>query len=124
MIVAMVALLVREYDEAIAFYRDAFGFRVVEDTPMAHKRWIRMRAGEGGAELVLSRALGDQAAVVGKQAGGRVFLFVHTADFDADLARMRAANVVFTEAPRVEAYGRVVVVEDLYGNRVDVIERR
>ena len=123
MIVAMVALLVREYDEAIAFYRDAFGFRVVEDTPMAHKRWVRMAAG-GGAELVLSRAVGEQAAFVGKQAGGRVFLFVHTADFDGDLARMRAANVRFTEEPRVEAYGRVVVVEDLYGNRVDVIERR
>jgi catechol 2,3-dioxygenase-like lactoylglutathione lyase family enzyme len=122
--IAMVALLVREYDEAIAFYRDAFGFRVVEDTPTAHKRWIRMRAGEGGAELVLSRAIGEQAAVVGKQAGGRVFLFVHTADFDGDLARMRAANVRFTEEPRAEAYGRVVVVEDLYGNRVDVIERR
>jgi catechol 2,3-dioxygenase-like lactoylglutathione lyase family enzyme len=123
MIVAMVALLVREYDEAIAFYRDAFGFRVLEDTPMAHKRWVRMAA-DGGAELVLSRAVGDQAAFVGQQAGGRVFLFVHTADFDADLARMRAAQVRFTEEPRTEAYGRVVVVEDLYGNRVDVVERR
>ena len=118
----MVALLVREYDEAIEFYRDAFGFRVVEDTPMANKRWVRMRA-DGGAELLMSRALGDQAAVVGNQAGGRVFLFVHTADFDGDVARMRAANVKFTEAPRTETWGRVVVVEDLYGNRIDVIER-
>lgn len=119
----MVALLVREYDEAIEFYRDAFGFRVVEDTPMPNKRWVRMRA-DGGAELVLSRAVGEQAAFVGKQAGGRVFLFVHTADFDGDLARMRSANVRFTESPRTESYGRVVVVEDLYGNRIDVIERR
>lgn len=119
----MVALVVREYDEAIAFYRDALGFQLVEDTPMAHKRWVRMRA-DGGAELLLSRAVGEQAAYVGNQAGGRVLLFLHTQDFDADLARMRAANVVFTEAPRTEAWGRVVVVEDLYGNRLDVIERR
>jgi catechol 2,3-dioxygenase-like lactoylglutathione lyase family enzyme len=122
-IVAMVALLVREYDEAIAFYRDALGFALVEDTPMAHKRWVRMRA-DGGAELLLSRAVGEQAAYVGKQAGGRVLLFLHTQTFDADLARMRAANVRFTEEPRTEAWGRVVVVEDLYGNRLDVIERR
>ena len=119
----MVALLVREYDEAIAFYRDALGFSVVEDTPMAHKRWVRMRA-DGGAELLLSRAVGEQAAYVGNQAGGRVLLFLHTHDFDGDVARMRAANVRFTEEPRTEAWGRVVVVEDLYGNRLDVIERR
>lgn len=79
----MVALLVREYDEAIAFYRDALGFTFVEDTPMAHKRWVRMCAG-GGAELLLSRAVGEQAAFVGKQAGGRVLLFLHTQDFDGD----------------------------------------
>jgi catechol 2,3-dioxygenase-like lactoylglutathione lyase family enzyme len=122
-IVAMVALLVREYDEAIAFYRDALGFTLVEDTQMPHKRWVRMRAG-GGAELLLSRAAGDQAAYVGKQAGGRVLLFLHTQDFDGDLARMRGAGVHFTEEPRTETWGRVVVVEDLYGNRLDVIERR
>lgn len=118
----MVALLVREYDEAIAFYRDALGFTVAEDTQLAHKRWVRMRA-DGGAELVLSRAVGEQAVYVGKQAGGRVLLFLHTSSFDADVARMRAANVVFTEAIRVEPFGRVVVVEDLYGNRLDIIER-
>ena len=117
----MVALVVREYDEAIAFYRDVVGFRLVEDTQLAAKRWVRMR-GEGGAELLLSRAVGDQADVVGKQAGGRVFLFVHTTDFDADVARLRAANAL-TEEPRSEAYGRVVVFADLYGNRIDLVER-
>jgi lactoylglutathione lyase len=103
-------------------YRDALGF-TLEDTPMAHKRWVRMRA-DGGAELLLSRAAAEQAAYVGKQAGGRVLLFLHTQDFDGDVARMRAASVTFTEEPRVETWGRVVVVEDLYGNRLDVIERR
>src|SRR5688572_8913 len=111
----MVALLVREYDEAIAFYRDVLGFRVVEDTPLETKRWVRMRA-DAGAELLMSRAIGEQAAYVGKQAGGRVFLFVHTSAFDADVARLRAAHVVMEE-PRSERYGRVVVFEDLYGNR-------
>ena len=119
--VAMVALLVREYDEAIAWYRDVLGFRLVEDTPMEHKRWVRMRA-DGGSELLLSRAIGEQAAYVGKQAGGRVFLFLHTRDFDGDLARLRAANVVIAEGPKVADFGRVAVFPDLYGNRIDLIE--
>ena len=117
----MVAVLVREYDEAIAFYRDALGFRVVEDTPMAHKRWVRIRS-DGGAELLLSRAVGEQVAFVGKQAGGRVLLFLHTNQFDADIARMRAAGVRFLEEPRDDSYGRVAVIEDLYGNLIDIID--
>ena len=119
--VAMVALLVREYDEAIAFYRDALGFHVVEDTPLETKRWVRMRA-DGGSELLLSRAIGEQAAYVGKQAGGRVFLFLHTRDFDGDVARLHAANVTIAEGPKVMSFGRVAVFPDLYGNRIDLIE--
>ena len=121
--VAQVALLVREYDEAIAFYAGVLGFVVVEDTPLDTKRWIRLRApGERGAELVLSRASESQREHVGKQAGGRVFLFLHTSDLDADYARLVAAGVTFTEPPRGEPYGRVAVFLDLYGNRIDLIE--
>lgn len=122
--VAHVAILVRDYDAALAFYRDTLGFRVVEDTQLATKRWIRL-AGPGGrgSELLLSRAVDDnQAARVGDQAGGRVLLFLHTNDLDADYARLTEAGVVFTEPPRSESYGRVAVFLDLYGNRIDLIE--
>ena len=125
--VAIVAILVHEYDEAIAFYREALGFTVVEDTPYPNKRWVRMApanrdASSGGAELLMSRAVGEQAAHVGKQAGGRVLLFLHTQTFDADVARLRAANATILDE-RTEPYGRVVVFADLYGNRLDLIER-
>ena len=115
-----VNLWVLDKDDAIAFYRDVLGFELVEDTPLANKRWVRMRAG-GGSELLLSRAVGDQAAAVGKQAGGRVFLFLHTQTFDADVARIRPRVQIAEE--RTEPYGRVVVFPDLYGNRIDLIER-
>lgn len=123
---ALVSLLVRDYDEAIAFYRDALGFRVVEDTDMgAGKRWVVVAPGDGqGAGLLLARAVDEQRGSVGCQAGGRVFLFLHTNDFAADHARMTAAGVKFIEAPRHEAYGTVAVFEDLYGNRFDLIEPR
>ena len=121
--VAQVALLVREYDEAIAFYAGVLGFLVVEDTQLDTKRWIRLRApGEHGAELVLSRANDAQREYVGNQAGGRVCLFMHTSDLDADYARLVAAGVTFTEPPRLAPYGRVAVFLDLYGNRIDLIE--
>lgn len=120
----LTTLLVREYDEAIAFYRDALGFRVVEDSDLgAGKRWVVVAPGTGqGAGLLLARAVGDQVDGIGRQAGGRVFLFLHTRDFAADHARMTAAGVRFLEAPRHEAYGTVAVFEDLYGNRFDLIE--
>lgn len=123
---ALTSLLVRDYDEAIAFYRDALGFHLVEDTEMgAGKRWVVVTPGDGqGAGLLLARAVGDQLDSVGRQAGGRVFLFLHTSDFAADHARMTAAGVRFIEAPRHEAYGTVAVFEDLYGNRFDLIEPR
>ena len=89
------------------------------------KRWVVVAPPGGrGASLVLGKAVGEQAAAIGKQAGGRVFLFLETDDFARDYARMSAEGVTFREAPRHEAYGSVVVFEDLYGNPWDLIEPR
>lgn len=124
----LVAVVVREYDEAIAFYVDAMGFRLVEDTHLGgDKRWVVVAppgpAGSAGAAVLLARANNPrQAARVGDQTGGRVGFFLMTDDFDRDYARMSAAGVRFTEAPRDEQYGRVAVFEDLYGNRWDLIQ--
>jgi catechol 2,3-dioxygenase-like lactoylglutathione lyase family enzyme len=122
---AAVTLVVREYDEALAWFRDVAGFELVEDTPVGGgKRWVVVRpGGPGGAGVLLARAASDeQRARVGDQAGGRVALFIHTDDLAADHARMSAAGVRFTEAPRREPYGTVAVFEDLYGNRWDLVE--
>lgn len=119
------ALVVRDYDEAIDWYTRALDFQLLEDTPMdAGKRWVRMAPrGSHGACLLLARAVNDeQASRIGNQAGGRVFLFLHTDDFTRDHARMQAQGVHFREEPRHEDYGTVVVFEDLYGNRWDLIE--
>lgn len=123
-ILAEVALLVREYDEAIAFYCGKLGFTLLEDTLLPAKRWVRLRPpGESGAGLVLSRAIDrEQLSVVGKQAGGRVFLFLHTSDLDSDYRALEKSGIVFSEGPTDHAYGRVAVFEDLYGNRIDLIE--
>ncbi|MFN8830097.1 MAG: VOC family protein, partial [Labrys sp. (in: a-proteobacteria)] len=117
-------LVVRAYDEAITWYRDCLGFALVADTPLdGSKRWVVMRPGEGGSDLLLAEAVSlEQASAIGRQAGGRVFLFLHTTDFAADHARMSAAGVRFIEEPRHEAYGTVAVFEDLYGNRWDLIQ--
>jgi catechol 2,3-dioxygenase-like lactoylglutathione lyase family enzyme len=121
-----VSLLVREYDEAIDFFTRVLRFVLVEDTPLADgKRWVVVAPARGGAGLLLARAVTDaQRAQVGCQAGGRVFLFLHTDDFDADWQHMNAQGVRFMEVPRTEPYGRVVVFEDLYGNRWDLVEPR
>jgi catechol 2,3-dioxygenase-like lactoylglutathione lyase family enzyme len=121
------ALLVRDYDAAKHFYCDTLGFEVVEDTLYPDgKRWVRIRAaGGGGSEILLSRAItAEQDAVVGKQAGGRVLFYVHTDDFSADCSRLRNAGVEFVEEPRHENYGKVAVLKDLYGNRIDFIQPR
>lgn len=122
---ALVALLVREYDEAIVFFTETLGFGLIEDTPLGGgKRWV-VAAPEQGAGLVLAKAASpEQAARVGDQTGGRVGFFLHTGDFDRDHARMEAAGVRFVEGPRVEPYGKVGVFLDLYGNRWDLIEPR
>jgi len=124
--VQTVSFLVRDYDEAIAFFTGALGFALLEDTPLGGlKRWVRVAPPGGGCALLLARATGEeQLAVVGRQAGGRVFLFLETADFDQDHAALRSRGVRFLEEPRVEPYGKVAVFADLYGNKWDLLEPR
>ena len=125
--IAMATLVVRDYDEAIGWYRDALGFALLEDTDRGDgKRWVRMApTGDAGFSLLLARAATPtQAAAIGDQHGGRVGFFLHTDDFARDHARLAAAGARFEEAPRHEAYGSVVVFRDLYGNRWDLIEPR
>jgi len=123
--IALLSLLVRDYDEAVAFYVGKVGFTLVEDTDLGGgKRWVVVAPKGDGAGLLLAKATGDQAARIGDQGGGRVWLFLHTDDFAADHARMSAAGVTFLEPPRHEAYGSVAVFEDLYGNRWDLLEPR
>ena len=123
---AYVTLLVRDYDEAIAYYTGALGFTLVEDTRRSEsKRWVLV-APPGSPEtclLLAKAATPEQAPRVGDQTGGRVAFFLYTDDFDADYRRMAAHGVRFREAPRREAYGSVAVFEDLYGNRWDLLER-
>ena len=120
-------MLVRDYDEAIAWYRDKLGFAVIEDTPLGPgKRWVLV-APDAAAEtrLLLARAATpEQAARIGGQTGGRVALFLETDDFGRDYTAMCAAGISFRERPRAEKYGRVVVFSDLYGNLWDLIEKR
>jgi catechol 2,3-dioxygenase-like lactoylglutathione lyase family enzyme len=122
---AHVALLVRDYDEAIAFFTQTLRFRLVEDAPREDgKRWVLV-APPGATEtaLLLARAATpEQRAQIGDQAGGRVFLFLHTDDFRRDYDEMRSRGVRFVEEPREEAYGTVAVFLDLYGNRWDLLQ--
>lgn len=116
---AAISFLVRDYDEAIAWFSRCLGFAPIEDTPLGGgKRWVVVApAGGTGARLVLA-----QVADVPLAAAGRVAFFLHTDDFARDHAAMLAAGVTFREAPRYEAYGTVAVFEDLYGNGWDLIE--
>jgi catechol 2,3-dioxygenase-like lactoylglutathione lyase family enzyme len=122
---AAIALVVRDYDEALGFYVGKLGFTLVEDTRMsATKRWVLV-APPGAQEMRLLLAKADnpeQATRIGNQAGGRVFLFLHTDDFQRDHDAYRAKGVRFLEAPRHEAYGTVAVFADLYGNKWDLIQ--
>jgi len=125
--IAAISLVVRDYDEAIAFFTDVLRFCVVEDRPMApDKRWVMVAPRESpGAGLLLARAATpEQAAFIGNQTGGRVFLFLETTDFWDDYQHLQTHGVRFTEAPREEPYGTVVVFLDLYGNKWDLIQRR
>lgn len=119
-----VSLLVREYDEAVAFYVGKLGFTLSEDADMGGgRRWVRVTPKGGQTSLLLARATTEaQLAHVGDQAGSRVWLFLETDDFERDYAAWSEAGVVFREAPRHEPYGKVVVFEDLYGNAWDLIE--
>ena len=126
-VLGLVSVVVRDYDEALDFYVGVLGFDLIEDTPVPDqsKRWVVVRppgAGYGG--ILLARASDEeQAAHVGNQTGGRVFLFLHTDDFDRDYESMKANGVRFVEEPRNEPFGRVVVFEDHYGNRWDLVGR-
>ena len=122
---AMTAILVPEYDEAIPFFRDALGFELEEDSDLGGgKRWVVMKGSHGG-KVLLARATDDrQRAAIGNQAGGRVGWFLDTNDFAADHARMTAWGVEFTDGPRDEPYGTVAVFNDPWGNRWDLIEHR
>lgn len=127
---AHIALLVRDYDEALAFYIGKLGFTLIEDTPVPeqNKRWVTIRppgAPQNATTILLARAATpEQARFIGDQAGGRVFLFLATDDFDRDHAAYTQAGVRFVRDPVIQPYGKVAVFEDLYGNRWDLIEYR
>jgi catechol 2,3-dioxygenase-like lactoylglutathione lyase family enzyme len=123
--IAAIALVVPDYDSAIAFYVGRLGFRLTEDMDQGAKRWVTVEPSGGGTRLVLARADGPvQATAIGNQAGGRVFLFLETDDFARDHAAMLAAGVTFEELPRHEPYGTVAVWRDPFGNRWDLIGPR
>jgi uncharacterized glyoxalase superfamily protein PhnB len=121
--VAALTLVVKSYDDAIAWYRDCLGFDIEDRDLGGGKRWVTATPPGGGCALLLAQAANpEQASTIGAQAGGRVFLFLHTDDFARDHAAMAARGVRFVESPRTEAYGTVAVFEDLYGNRWDLLE--
>ena len=121
---AHIALVVDDYDEAIKFYTKKLHFTLIEDTVLSKtKRWVLIAPpGSDGCQLLLAKAATDeQKSRVGNQTGGRVFLFLETSDFDGDCKRYRAAGVEVLEQPRSEAYGKVVVFRDPFGNKWDLI---
>ncbi|PWB74535.1 MAG: extradiol dioxygenase [Anaerolineales bacterium] len=125
--IGAISLLVRDYDEAISFYTNKLGFILVEDTDLGGgKRWVTVAPpGSGGTRLLLAKAASpEQESRIGNQTGGRVFLFLHTDDFRRDHEAMQANGVRFLEEPRHESYGTVVVFEDLYGNKWDLLEAK
>jgi catechol 2,3-dioxygenase-like lactoylglutathione lyase family enzyme len=120
-----VALVVRDYDEAIKFYTQSLGFQLIEDTDLGDaKRWVRVRPPEStGTDLLLARAVNaEQASRIGNQTGGRVFLFLHTNDFWGDYRAMTERGVKFCRPPSEESYATVAVFEDLYGNQWDLLQ--
>jgi catechol 2,3-dioxygenase-like lactoylglutathione lyase family enzyme len=120
---ALTALLVRDYDEAIDWYTRVLGFRLAADRDMGGgKRWVEIAADGGGALLLAKAKKPEELSAVGNQFGGRVGLFLYVEDFDAVYRRLIEANAQFDEQPRDEPYGKVVVFRDLYGNRWDLIE--
>lgn len=120
-----IALVVREYDEAITFYTAKLGFHLIEDTDLGNgKRWVRVRPpGSTETDLLLARAVNpEQVSRIGNQTGGRVFLFLHTDNFWRDYQGMTARGVNFCRSPSEESYGTVAVFEDLYGNKWDLLQ--
>jgi len=124
---AQVALVVRDYDEAIRFYTDMLKFELVEDTQLSPtKRWVIVQPpGPSGCRLLLAKAVGEeQISRIGNQTGGRVFLFLHTDNFQRDYEFLKTKGVKFVREPSNESYGTVAVFADLYGNLIDLIEPR
>jgi catechol 2,3-dioxygenase-like lactoylglutathione lyase family enzyme len=123
--IGYIALVVRDYDEALAFYTEKLNFKLIEDTHLTKdKRWVLISPpGSRGTNLLLARAATpEQETRVGNQTGGRVFLFLHTDDFWRDYEEMRERNVKFVRPPTEEPYGTVAVFEDLYGNLWDLLQ--
>lgn len=123
----MITVVVNDYDSAIEYYTTALGFTLVEDTKMSEtKRWVVVAPDpDKGAALLLAQAASpEQSSAIGNQSGGRVMFFLYTDHFDRDYARMAEHDVAFTEEPRHEEYGKVVVFADRYGNKWDFIERK
>ncbi len=122
----MVTILVDNYDRGIEYFTKCLGFALVEDTRLTEeKRWVVVAPDlHNGANILLAQASSPtQESAIGNQTGGRVGLFLYTADFDSDFSKMSAAGVEFIEAPRHETFGKVVVFKDIYGNKWDFIER-
>jgi catechol 2,3-dioxygenase-like lactoylglutathione lyase family enzyme len=123
--IAHIALVVRDYDEAIRFYCDKLKFAVIEDTVLSPtKRWVVIAPpGSSRCSLLLAKAANpEQVSRIGDQTGGRVFLFLHTDDFDRDYKNLKEQNVIIVREPVSEAWGMVAVFKDLYGNQWDLIE--
>ena len=122
--VAHIALVVKDYDEAVRFYTEKLNFDLVEDTVLSDvKRWVLVRPkGNGSCSILIAKAVGDeQISAIGNQTGGRVFLFLHTDDFWRDYNTMLEKNIVFVREPKIETYGTVAVFKDLYGNLWDLV---
>jgi catechol 2,3-dioxygenase-like lactoylglutathione lyase family enzyme len=124
----LIAIVVRDYDEAIAFYTQVLGFDLVEDIliPEQQKRWVVVApSGAHGSHILLARAVGEeQLSRIGNQTGGRVFLFLYTDDFWRDYRMYASRGVVFVREPSIERYGTVAVFRDIYGNLWDLLEPR
>ena len=119
---AHLSLLVPDYDAAIGWFTGVLGWELRADEDQGGKRWVVVAHPGGGTSIVLARAVGAQAGMIGQQGGGRVWLFLESVDFAADHARLLAAGVAFEEAPRHEPYGTVAVFADPWGNRWDLIQ--
>ncbi|WP_119007907.1 VOC family protein [Vibrio superstes] len=123
--IGSIALVVENYDDAIEFYTQKLQFKLIEDTDLGDgKRWVQVSPpNSNGTNLLLAQASKkEQLQAVGNQTGGRVFLFLHTNDFWRDYQLMKDRGVTFNEQPREEVYGTVVVFQDLYGNKWDLLE--